>query len=399
MKSKYQDKARGMMVGLAVGDALGAPVEFGYTSDSIKSLGDKISHFYNSPRGSAGDWTDDTSMALCISDSLLEQRGYDSYDIMDRFYKWVKEGYRSHNGKPADDVGNQTRLEITKYHRNPVRSSTEAKTDSAGNAPIMRLAPIILANTSARKDYPSLDDGYKMNKLAIDPKDSQSEFINQKDIEPTINMAILSCRETHNSTAAEATTALFATMLYCALHGLSKQNIVTYCSRWIFDDQYDQFWLENFDNLIGRALKKEGNDLKDLGGYIVDAFTIALWGLLQYDSFEDGMLAVIRLGGDTDTNGACYGQLAGAYYGFDAIPDEWKQEIYLSDEITSIADRLLDMDECPVIRTRFEGDEHFQTPETTQEHLDNRQDSQLSDDNVQDIGKILRERFGDQLKH
>ena len=83
---------------------------------------------------------------------------------------------------------------------------------------------------------------------------------------------------------------------------------------------------------------------------------------MNYDNFKDGMLAVIRLGGDTDTNAACYGQLAGVYYGYERIPEEWKNEVYLSKDIVKIADELLDMKECPIIRTRFEDDENFQEP-------------------------------------
>ena len=71
------------------------------------------------------------------------------------------------------------------------------------------------------------------------------------------------------------------------------------------------------------------------------------------------MMAVIRLGGDTDTNAACYGQLAGAYYGYEAIPKEWRKDVYLSDELVKIADQLLEMDECVIKRTRFEDDEFF----------------------------------------
>ena len=107
-----QDKARGMLVGLAVGDALGAPVEFGYSSSDIVALGDKIAHFQPTIFGPAGSWTDDTSMALCLADSLLECGGYDSYDIMDRYWRWMTEGYRTYDGEPAKDVGGQTRRAI-----------------------------------------------------------------------------------------------------------------------------------------------------------------------------------------------------------------------------------------------------------------------------------------------
>ena len=96
---------------------------------------------------------------------------------------------------------------------------------------------------------------------------------------------------------------------------------------------------------------------------IVDTITIVLWGLYNYDNFKDGMMAVIRLGGDTDTNAACYGQLAGAYYGYDKIPEEWRKEVYKSDELVEIADKLYRINKCPIIKTRFADDENFKEPE------------------------------------
>lgn len=361
--NKYQDKARGMLVGLAIGDALGAPVEFlPEPSDVyIKEMGEKIEHFHENYRAPKGVWTDDTEMALCIADSLLVNKGYDSYDMMQRFTNWANEGYRTYDDKPASDVGNQTRRAIEDFERHPVVSEDDT-TESAGNGAIMRLAPIIIANTFPKKKYPSLEDGFKKGGLATDPE-GDGEFIDLKDIAPTIRMAVLSCRETHNSIAARATTALFATMLYCALHGFSKNHIASYCSRWIMDEEYDQFYLEHSKELINRALEKDGEKLCNLGGYIVDAFAIALWGLFHFDNFKDGMMAVIRLGGDTDTNAACYGQLAGAYYGYRAIPEEWRKEVYHSDELVEIADKLLEMDKCPIIKTRFEDDKNFKEPE------------------------------------
>ena len=358
--NKYQDKARGMLVGLAVGDALGAPVEFlPEPSDIyIKEMGEKIEHFHENYRAPKGVWTDDTEMALCIADSLLANEGYDSYDIMRRFASWVNEGYRTYDGKPACDVGGQTMRAIEDFERYPAISGNDT-TESAGNGAIMRLAPIIIANTFPSKKYPTLHDGYKKGSLVVDPGDDDSEFIDLEDITPTINMAVLSCRETHNSIAAEATTALFTTMLYCALHGLPKNHIASYCSRWIMNEEYDQFFLENSKKLIDRALDKDGEKLRNLGGYIVDAFAIALWGLLNFDSFKDGMMAIIRLGGDTDTNAACYGQLAGAYYGYKAIPEEWRENVCQADELVEIADNLLKMSKCPILRTRFEDNKYF----------------------------------------
>ena len=362
---KYQDKARGILVGLAVGDALGAPVEFlpDPSDVYIKEMGDKIEHFHKNCRAPEGVWTDDTEMALCIADSLLANKGYDSYDIMRRFQAWSENGYRTYDGKPAVDVGMQTARAIEDFIAQPVVFRDDPKTESAGNGAIMRLAPIIIANTFPNKKYPTLKDAYEKGKLVVDPEDDgDSEYIDKKDIEPTLKMAELSCRETHDSIAACTVTEMFATCVYLALHGLNKHNIATYCSRWVMGEEYDGFWMNNNDMLVGRAFKSEEDWLCNLGGYIVDAFTIALWGLIHFDNFKDGMMAVIRLGGDTDTNGAIYGQLAGAYYGYEKIPEEWRKNVFQADELVEIADKLLEMPECSVIRTRFEDDENFEEP-------------------------------------
>ena len=363
MENRYQDRAQGMFVGLAVGDALGAPVEFlPEPSDVyIAEMGKKIEPFHKNYRAPEGVWTDDTEMALCIADSLLVNGGYDSYDIMHRFANWANEGYRTYDGKPACDVGGQTVRAIEEFERYPVVSEKET-TDSAGNGAIMRLAPIIIANTFPKKKYPTLKDGYKKGELVVSPEDENNEYVELKDIEPTIDMAVLSCRETHNSIAAEATSALFATMLYLALHGLPKHHIASYCSRWIMDEDYDAFFIQNSKLLVDRALAKDRDKFCNLGGYVVDTFAITLWGLMNFDNFKDGMMAVIRLGGDTDTNAACYGQLAGAYYGYKAIPEEWRENVYHADEFVEIADNLLKMPKCPIIRTRFEDNKYYKEP-------------------------------------
>ena len=357
----YRDKARGMLVGLAVGDALGAPVEFlPEPSDVyIAEMGDEIEHFHKNMRLPEGVFTDDTEMALCIADSLLAFKGYDSYDIMTRFVAWSDNGYRVYDGKAPMDVGMQTLRAIEDFKLDPIVYADIPETDSAGNGAIMRLAPIVIANTFLNKEYPALKEAYEKKMLVADPGDDDSEYIDLEDIKPTLDMAKLSCRETHNSTVAEAVTQMFATTLYLALHGLNKHNIACYFERWIRDVKYSDFCRENVNDITTRAFKKDGLGLINLGGYIVDTFTIALWGLLNFDNFKDGMVAVIRLGGDTDTNGACYGQLAGAYYGYEAIPEEWRSGVYLSDELVEIADRLLELDKCPIIRTRFEDDENF----------------------------------------
>ena len=333
--SDYQDKARGMLAGLAIGDALGAPYEFGYKSKDIVELGDKISHFHAQTKNfklPKGAWTDDTSMALCIADSLLEKGGYDSYDMMDKFTKWFLYGYRS-SVDHSVGIGQQTSLSLLMYGRHKTIPKDTRKTNRAGNGPIMRLAPIVIASTKK--------DGGK-----------------PQSVDHLIHLAQLSCRETHDSYIAIAATTVFAGALDYALHyGFVDEHILRYVPNLYPEDRNE--YVERLLESTQRSNDRSGESLKDHGGYIVDTLTIALWGIRNHNNFKDGMLAVIRLGGDTDTNAACYGQLAGALYGYEAIPEEWRDGVHLSNELVDIADSLLNMDECPIIRTRFEDDSHF----------------------------------------
>lgn len=324
-----RDKVRGAFVGLAIGDALGAPVEFGFNSQDIISLGDKIEHFSDSIRLPKGVWTDDTEMALCLADSLIEKQGYDSYDVMERYYRWIHEGYRTYDGNPASDVGIQTNRAIDLFRDNPVIHDGDL-TESAGNGPIMRLAPAIIANT-------------------------------ENTLENTLDIAKYSCFETHNSIGAMATTELMAAALRLLINGEDKTKVLEQAIQSVKDPDLKDF-LDREDHLHNRIFDKTGNTLRDLGGYILDGFDIAMWGLINFSDFKSGLLGIIRLGGDTDTNGAIYGQLAGAYYGLEKIPNEWKNEVYRYNELIEIADKLYDLKTCKVLKTRFENDKYFKMP-------------------------------------
>lgn len=311
------NKLRGLLVGLAVGDALGANLEF--TIRNYRDITDEKIDMYDGmwPKGA---WTDDTSMALCLGNSLVECGGYNSYDVMDKYRKWVKEGYCSYDNKPAGDVGIQTLSTIERFENEPFVDKYNQRSERAGNGTIMRLAPVVI--------------------VAINLP-----------IKDAIRLAQVSARETHYSWEAEAGAEVFAAMIRRAMELEDKEEII----------RVEKFSTsEIYDDILERALKGSEKDrkvyLEDLGGYVVDALAIALWGFRNFSSFEDGMRAVIKLGGDTDTNGAIYGQLAGAYYGYEAIPKAWKNDLLREGEIKGLTNELLTLKECPILRTRFEED-------------------------------------------
>jgi ADP-ribosyl-[dinitrogen reductase] hydrolase len=335
MKIDIHDKLKGMFVGLAVGDMLGMPLEFKDPSEFEPITKPIAGGSFNLP---VGYWTDDTSMALCLADSLLEYQGYNSYDVMNKYWLWRSQGYRSSTGQ-CFDIGNQTSTAINQYiSTGGYVTADTTMISSAGNGCIMRLAPVIIA-------------AYQ-----------------QREPEDIIKLARISARETHYSLEAQVATEVFANMLIKAVEHKPKPEIL-YARKPQATDRFIAFEEDvsidgqpppqhtyrtvNARIMAGtRLLKKDLNT----DGYIIHSLQVAVWAFNKYDNFKDGALAVANLGGDSDTNCAIYGQLAGAYYGYKAIPAKWIKVLYMQAEISRLAGELINMPSCPIVMTRFEED-------------------------------------------
>ena len=303
-------------MGLVVGDAVGTTNEFKWagTFDPITDMvGGGV--FGLEP----GQWTDDTSMALCLADSLLAQGRYDSFDVMERYDRWYKEGYRSSTGT-CFDIGNQVTRSLWDFREQQRVPTSAERTTSAGNGAIMRLAPVVIAGFESR-----------------DPRE-------------VVETARLSARETHFSVEAEAATEVFAALLVGALLGWSPQQLM------------DVSWASTgaaFDEMATRVISPDpqvrASWEAETSGYIVNGLRLAVHGLLDFPSFKDATLAIANMGGDSDTNAAIYGQLGGAFYGIEAIPALWRERVHLGEEIDQLACDLVDLRlEAP--RTRFDED-------------------------------------------
>jgi ADP-ribosyl-[dinitrogen reductase] hydrolase len=139
------ERFKGCLLGLAVGDALGTTLEF-RPPGTFKPISDIVG---GGPfRLKPGEWTDDTSMALCLAESLIEKNGFDPRDQMQRYVRWFREGYMSSNGR-CFDIGNTTREALTRFERTGNPFSGPKHETSAGNGSIMRLAavPLFYAGT------------------------------------------------------------------------------------------------------------------------------------------------------------------------------------------------------------------------------------------------------------
>jgi len=294
----YKDSSRfrGCLLGLAVGDAVGTTVEF-KPRGSFPRMTDMIGGGLFSLK--AGQWTDDTSMALCLATSLITKQGFDPTDQMDRYWNWYKNGYLSSTGR-CFDIGNTVSYALDRYHhtRNPFSGSDSP--NSAGNGSLMRLAPVPIFY------FP--------------------------DHEKIIHFAVESSRTTHGALECLEACQLFAEMIYLALSGQSKDQILFGTSVKISSPKIS-------DIAEGNYSQKSIAQIHGTG-YVVESLEAALWCFYRTNSFESAILQAANLGDDADTTAAICGQIAGAFYGESGIPEKWLDKLYMRREITDLADQL-----------------------------------------------------------
>jgi len=297
----------GCLLGLATGDAVGTTLEFRLPG-GFKPISDMLGGgpFQLKP----GQWTDDTSMALCLADSLIERRGYDPADQMERYVRWWRDGYLSSTGT-CFDIGGTTSQALGRYLETsePYAGSTDPH--SAGNGALMRLAPVPLF-------------------FAQHPLDA-------------LRLAGDSSRTTHGIDLSIDACRYYAGLLVGAVTGASKDEFLA--PRYSpVAGYYEQHPLvaEIDEVAAGSFTTRQPPEIKG-SGYVVKSLEAALWAFYNSADFRSGCLMAANLGDDADTTAAIYGQLAGAYYGRDGIPSDWLAKLAYSDTIESFATRLYEL--------------------------------------------------------
>jgi ADP-ribosyl-[dinitrogen reductase] hydrolase len=300
-RSRYH----GSLLGLATGDALGTTLEF-RPRGTFTPIADVVGGgpFDLKP----GEWTDDTSMALCLAESLTTTRRFDPRDQMERYVRWWKEGHWSVKGH-CFDIGNTTRAALERFVRtgDPFAGSTDPR--AAGNGSLMRLAPVPLAFA--------------------------------RDEAEAVRLSGESSRTTHAAEEAVDACRLYAAMIVGALEGRSKHELL---SRELW--RHGPLAPKVAAIAAGSYKEKVPPAIRGTG-YVVDALEAALWAFDNGATFEEGALLAVNLGDDADTTGAIYGQLAGAFYGVEGIPERWLAKVAMRDEIERLAGELFDLASSP----------------------------------------------------
>jgi ADP-ribosyl-[dinitrogen reductase] hydrolase len=292
-----KDRFLGCFVGLATGDALGAPLEF-FPRGSFEPISDMIEGGYFHLL--KGEWTDDTSMALCLAESLLECGGFDARDQMDRYAQWAYHGYFS--SRPRSFGFGQTFLQsIMLYRRTNDPFAGSLRPKRAGNGCIMRLAPIPIYF------FP--------------------------DLEQVIHWAGESSRTTHGMPECIHASRLFARIIFAALEGKTKHEV-------LFNHPVEPEAPQNIHQIAEGLYQDKTEDEIDGTFFAGKSLEAALWCFMHTDNFRDALIKAVNLGGDTDSTAAVCGQVAGAYYGFQAIPSNWVAVLAKRDVILEMAEKL-----------------------------------------------------------
>ncbi|MHC8358274.1 ADP-ribosylglycohydrolase family protein [Pseudomonas sp. LB3P81] len=303
MQPSLTERYRGALLGLACGDAVGTTVEF-QPRGSFRPLTDMVGGgpFNLKP----GQWTDDTSMALCLAESLLSKNGFDAADQMGRYLNWWQWGYLSSTGE-CFDIGMTVRDALTLYQETgePFAGSTDPYT--AGNGSLMRLVPVVLYY------FPDNDH--------------------------IRTFSANSSRTTHAAPEAIECCQLFAELICNALQGVAKADLLSLPATSFLEPKVAAI-------ARGDYLVKPESDIRG-SGYCVASLEAALWCFHHTDSFEAAILKAANLGDDADTTAAIVGQLTGAFYGVQAIPDRWLKKLHMHEEIEACADQLLKASTAP----------------------------------------------------
>lgn len=299
------DRAVGALLGLAVGDALGTTLEF-RAPGTFDPIADMIG---GGPFGlEAGQWTDDTSMALCLAESLVETRGFDPRDQMERYVRWWRDGHRSSTGR-CFDIGTATRAALARFERSGDPFSGSTDPDTAGNGSLMRLAPVAIA-------------------YAHDPVEA-------------VRLAGESSRTTHGAREAVDACRYFASLLVGAMRGVPKAELLAPRYAVVPGLWGDAPLIDTIDAVAAGSYRAKASPEIRGTGHVVRTLEAALWAFATTDAFRSGALAAVNLGDDADTTGAVYGQIAGAAYGASATPEAWRERLALGADMRRLAEATM----------------------------------------------------------
>ena len=298
-RHEVRSRALASFLGFALGDALGAPVEF-MTAGEIKAKYGVLREMTGGGwlRLRPGQVTDDTGMSLCIARAVCRSGSWDLAEVAGQFVAWLK-------SRPID-IGDTCRRGIRNIMLTGRLESPPNQWDG-GNGALMRMVPVALA-TLGRPDL--------LDRCACEQ-----------------------ARLTHNHRLSDAACRCYGRMLQLAIEGRSKYRLRREAERLVAE--YPDFGFEPYHGLAT--------------GYVVDTFQTVCHHFFRCRDFEECIVATVNQGGDADTTGAIVGGLAGAFYGFEQLPSRWLRKLdqNVAREIADLATRLVGLSPMGFSTARF----------------------------------------------
>ncbi len=304
--SKFRDG----IIGHAIGDAMGVPIEFAMREKLLKHPVTKMLG-YGSHDVPEGSWSDDTTMEICLIESYIENKKFDLDSTMNKWIDWVKTGAYTPTGE-LFDIGRTCLRAIRNYEAGLTKAEESGGKDinSNGNGSLMRLLPV----------------AYYVNKNKLNERETYELVKKVSSMTHAHEISILGC---------------YIYILYVNNLLNGKDKFASYNMIKIAD--YSMFTQDSLDK-YNRILKGNIKDLNisdiSSSGYVLDTLEASLWVTLNAKDYKESIIGAINLGNDTDTIGAITGSMTGIIYGYDSIPKEWLEKLQKREYLEELCDNF-----------------------------------------------------------
>ncbi|WP_426481296.1 ADP-ribosylglycohydrolase family protein [Chryseobacterium sp. R2ACT005] len=306
-----ENKVKAGIMGVCIGDALGVPVEFKKREDLKRFPVTKMLEYmsWNQPKGT---WSDDSSLTLCLADELT--KGYDLEKIGQSFVKWNKYGHWTAHGR-LFDIGGTTRHALARLIKGEsARFSGNIFEEDNGNGSLMRILPLAF---------------YLENEDNI-----QKLYLTVKEVSAI----------THGHFRSVFVCFIYVIFAIQLLKGKGKKEAYIYTQKTALEYAEEQGFnpkeIELFNRILKNNISGYPEDEIKSGGYVLHSLEASLWCFFNSESYSEAVLKAVNLGEDTDTTGAITGGIAGIYYGYGSIPEEWIAELVRKDDIEALCEKL-----------------------------------------------------------
>lgn len=307
------DQVKGALYGVAVGDALGVPVEFNQREYMDRN---PVTDFigYKSHNQPPGTFSDDASLTFCLAESLCY--GYDLKDMADRFVRWQSNGYWSAHGR-VFDIGMTTSRAINRLKKGTEpQLAGDFEEENNGNGSLMRILPLVFYTKEL-----TIDERYEVVKNVSSITHSHVRSVISCFYYLELALQLLNGRNKEEAYLATATNVKLV---------LKEKAII-------------DLEIHLFAPLLEGDIKNNDSAKISSTGYVLHSLIASVWCFMTTNNYQEATLKAVNLGHDTDTTGAITGGLAGLYYGLHDIPEKWRNEVARTNDIDELGLRLFNM--------------------------------------------------------